>query len=284
MVLRVAALGLVLGSLSVGSLGASAQVSEPKIALLQFDGDSYFGQAERNRAEQKKMAEEAVAEGAKIIVLPEGSTHGYADASQTWCLPEMESCADRTCRDVNQVAEKVPGGETSEFWQAFSIMHGVYVAYSVPELDQGRYYNTLGVAGPKGHVTKYRKRSLYYIDKCYAERGEQAQVLRTPYGNFGLMICLDGMDPPKSYFEEYRQAQVDGVILSMDWDDDPNGPYAARTVFQKQAEKQRLVIYASDTPAWDGTGKYLMSGQPRERNGLAPIDIGTGGMSLHLLK
>jgi predicted amidohydrolase len=144
-----------------------------------------------------------------------------------------------------------------------------------------RYFNTLGVAGPNGFVTKYRKRALYYIDECYADAGKESVVLRTPYGDFGLMVCMDANDYAGDYYEQYTRQGIDSILLTMDWDEDPNGPSAARSFFRGKAKANGVDIYASDASAWDGTGKYPKSGAARERNGLAPVAIGVDGFSLH---
>ena len=59
------------------------------IALVQYDGDAHFGDYDHNLRELTRLAEEAVARGAKIIVTPEGSLYGYADKDELWCKPGM---------------------------------------------------------------------------------------------------------------------------------------------------------------------------------------------------
>jgi predicted amidohydrolase len=152
----------------------------------------------------------------------------------------------------------------------------------VPEVDGEVFYNTVGVVGPEGFVTRYRKRALYYIDEAYATPGEAAGVLETPFGAFGLMICMDGTYDG-GYYDEYRDLRVDAIILSMDWDQDPLGAGAAASWFVERAENNDVEIYAADVSPWDGTGKYVPGEAARERNGLPDPAIGVDGISYHRL-
>jgi predicted amidohydrolase len=191
----------------------------------------------------------------------------------------MTTFRGKNCRDVSTVAERVPGGRSSEYWSAFARRHGVYVLFSVLEEDGGRFYNTMGIAAPDGGVGRYRKRRLYYTDQAYAEPGTEPFILDTPYGRFGLLICLDATDSP--YFREYKAAGASAVIVSMDWDDDPHGQHSAVKKFRQWAAQDGIDIYAADSAPWDGAGKYPASGGPRERDGLPATGVGEEGVSTH---
>jgi hypothetical protein len=84
--------------------------------------------------------------------------------------------------------------------------------------------------------------------------------------------------------EEYRALGADGVILPMDWDDDPHGEMAARIWFAKRARDADIDIYVSDVSTWDGSGKYPRSGAARERDGLPAEAIGVEGITYSELK
>ena len=266
----------------VESSSTTAPELPPAIGLVQYDADAHFGDVATNLEQLTMWAEAAVEEGAKIVLLPEGSTYGYASATEVWCAPGMQSYDGRSCRDVSTVAETLPGGPTTDYWASFAAQHEVSVVYHVPERDGETFYATHGVVEPNGYVTRYRKRSLYYIDAAYATPGDESVVLDTPWGRFGLMICLDGTyDGP--FYDDYVAAGVDGILISMDWDDDPNGELAAIDWFRDRADVNGVIIYASDVSTWDGTGLYRPGDVPRERNGLPPIAIGIDGVSVHAL-
>lgn len=253
------------------------------IGLVQYDADSRWGDRDFHREQLTRLAEQAIGRGARLVLLPEGALTGYASRRELWCRPGQSRCGGRACRDVSQIAEVIPRGPSSRYWEEFARAHGIYLVFDLAETDvgTGEFFNTLAVFGPRGYVTKYRKRDLYWVDQCYAEPGREAVAFNTPFGRFGLMACMDGVDYPGTFYSDYRRLGVDAVLLSMDWDEDPLGPNAARTAFVDRARTERMPIYASDESAWDGTGLYLPDGSPRERDGLAPQAVGSNGISMH---
>lgn len=265
--------------LAAPSRAPSAAFAPGVMGLVQYDGDAHFGEYEHNMAELTRLAEQAVSRGAKIVVMPEGSAYGYASKDELWCKPGMTVFRGKRCRDVSAVAEPVPGGRSSEHWSAFARARGAYVLFSVLERDGDLFYNTMGVAAPDGTVRRYRKRRLYHTDQAYAEPGTDPFILDTPYGRFGLLICLDATDTP--YFREYKAAGASAVIVSMDWDDDPDGQHAAVKKFRQWAGQDGVDIYAADSAPWDGAGLYPASGGPRQRDGLPETGVGQEGVSTH---
>ncbi len=248
------------------------------MALIQYNGDEHFGDPALNLRALTRHAEEAVRNGANIIVMPEGSTFGYAAPTTIWCLPGTAEYRGRTCMDVSAVAEEMPNGQTTAYWTEFSVKHGVYVLYSGIEKDAGKYYNSVGVVGPLGFEGKYRKRALYWVDSAYATSGQENFVLKTEFGNFGLLICMDASyDDP--YYAPYKALDVNAIILAMDWDQNPNGNTAAKIWFRNRARNNGLDIYASDVSTWDGTAFYPASGAERQRTGMEEPAVGKEGVA-----
>lgn len=257
-------------------LASVAVFASNEMALIQYNADAHFGDYESNMAALSKLAQSAVSQGGKLIVLPEGSAYGYASGDAFWCAPERLS-EHRECVDVRRVAEPIPGGKTSEFWEQFARQNQAYVFYSLPEVEGPSFYNTTAVAGPSGFVAKYRKRSLYYLDEFYAKPGNLGPtVVSTPYGRFGLLICMDGNYD--RYFREYRSKGVSRIILPMDWDESPDGDRAARLLFPKVARASGVDIFISDVSPWDGTGVYLHDRGERVRAGMPSTAPGLDGI------
>ena len=238
-----------------------------RVALIQYDADARFGATLDNLERLAELATEAVERGAQLIVLPEGSTHGYASADEAWCSPERSRCGAWSCRDVRGVAERAADGPTTRFWADFAARHAAYVVYSIIESDGGAYFNSAAVVGPQGFVTSYRKRLLYGPDYCYAQPGRQMSSFSTPFGRFGLMICADGNS--HEYFQAYRRQGIEAIILPMDWDQDPASDRAAKEIFQQMAGANAVAIYVADNARWDGTGYY-----PAGRNAARPRRLG----------
>ncbi len=255
----------------------TAAATPGTIALIQYDADKHFNQYAENIKNVTALADYAVAQSANILVFPEGSTYGYMDAltHEKWCLT-----ASSGCLNVNSVAESVPSGKTTQYWSAYALQHKVYVLFNLPEKDGHQFYNTTGIVGPNGYIGKYRKRDLYVTDTYYAQAGVEEFVLETPYGKFGLIIC---MDINSNYMGVYRNNGADAVIIQSDWDEDP--PEALND-YSYASLRFNIDLYASDVSRWDGTGKYApeFSMNVRERNGLAEPAVGMDGVSLHALK
>jgi predicted amidohydrolase len=245
------------------------------IALVQYDADKNFSSYEINKRNLTTMADQAIANHADIIVFPEGSMYGYASTArdEKWCRGNSFGC-----RDVNSIAEAIPGGVSTLYWQTYSQTHKVYVLFNLPEkVSDGVYANTTVVVGPTGYLGKYQKRALYITNQAYAQAGTSEFVLKTPFGNFGLLTCMDAAYP--GFLEAYA-SKVDSVILIMDWDDDPEGPNGALPFFERRAIESGLRIFASDQATWDGTGLY-QPGTARVRTGLSGSAIGLDGISYH---
>ncbi len=130
------------------------------------------------------MVEEAAAAGANCVV-----------------LPEMFVCPYETA-----LFPKVAELEGGPMWQVLSDMakrEKIWlIVGSVPERDaQERVYNTCYVFNPEGvQVGKHRKVHLFDISIKNGQQfkesdtlsaGSEICVVKTPFGNIGVMICFD---------------------------------------------------------------------------------------------
>lgn len=254
-----------------------------KISLVQYNADSHFNDYAFNRYALTEFVNRAAVQGSNIIVLPEGSLYGYADSKtgQHWCLKTNSS---PHCLSVEQIAEKIPFGPSTQYFESLSKEKNIWILFNLPEMDQNHFYNTTAIVSPDGFVAKYRKRALYVTDQDYATAGNSPTLIQTPWGRFGIMIC---MDIEEGRAAEYKSLGANAVLFPTDWDQDPNGTAGARparTYFAQKAKTEKIDIFASDVSNWDGTGKYFSTGGVRERNGLNPIAINQNGMSTHLIK
>lgn len=252
-----------------------------KIALIQYDADRYYGEYETNLTNLTRLVGEAIDAGANIIVMPEGSTLGYASGDSLWCRPGIESYRGKNCDSVEPVAELVPGGRTSEYWQAIASQFNVVLLFSVIEKEGGQYFNTTVVLDESGYLGRYRKTYLYWVDQAYASPGSELFVLEVFGKRLGLMICLDVNYA--ALFQAYKSVGVDGLIVTMDWDQNPYSNRAGGVVMRHQALRFNLDLYVSDQSTWDSTGFYPASGGERIRAPLAAIAVGGDGFVLATL-
>lgn len=150
---------------------ASAHALPAKIALIHFN--PVLGDDDANLPPLNALVEEALEAGADIVVTPELATTGFsitreevvADLGFTFPYPELD-----TIRDLADD-------------------HDAYVFVGIAEVTpEGGVYNTVVVFGPEGYLTKQQKRGL----SGWHDRGiVPFEVIPTPYGDLGTMICSD---------------------------------------------------------------------------------------------
>ncbi|MFI3313072.1 MAG: carbon-nitrogen hydrolase family protein [Eubacteriales bacterium] len=137
----------------------------------------------RNLEAAESYVAQAKRQGADLVVLPEMFVCPY----DTACFP--------------QYAQKQ--GDT--VWIALQTMakaHNIHlIGGSVPELEDGKVYNTSYVFDPQGNqIGKHRKIHLFDIDVAGGQyfkesdtltAGDSPTVFDTPWGKVGVVICFD---------------------------------------------------------------------------------------------
>ncbi|HEY3319046.1 MAG TPA: carbon-nitrogen hydrolase family protein [Planctomycetota bacterium] len=190
-----------------------AAVEKATVRVAAIQCAPRLGKVLYNRELLTTLVTQAAAKGAKILVLPECAVQGYMDpaAGRKWAVRASQE--DEL--DVSAVAEHVPGPATRYFGQ-LSKQLGVYLALPLIEAADEKYFNTLVLLDPNGEITAHhRKKALWAPgDGTWATAGERpAQVVATPYGRLGLMVCYDLHQMPK----ELKRARADIVLYAVGW-------------------------------------------------------------------
>lgn len=145
-----------------------------RIALLQMD--IALGDVAANRRKAMAMAEEAIARGARLLVLPEMWTTGYK-------LTEIQTLAEPA------------GGPTVHMLGALARQHGVeIIAGSIAEERGGKVYNTSYAIGAHGAaIAKYSKIHLIGLmeEDRYLAPGDSKALFDLSIGKAGIIICYD---------------------------------------------------------------------------------------------
>ncbi|MDE2344775.1 MAG: nitrilase family protein [Betaproteobacteria bacterium] len=170
-----------------------------RVACLQME--PHVGEKDANLDTSLGLIEQAAANGAKLLVLPELCNSGYVFKSR---------------EEAFYLAEPIPDGPTVRSWEAAAASHDVYIAAGIAERDGDSLYNAAVLIGPSGYIGKFRKVHLWNEETLYFEPGNLGfPVFHTPIGRIGMAICYDGWFP-----EAYRLnalAGADIVCVPTNW-------------------------------------------------------------------
>ena len=205
-----------------------------------------------DKAENLRRAEaalrQAAAQGANLAVLPEMFNCPYENA----CFP---------------VYAEPAGGQTWQFLSRVAKEQKLYlVGGSVPELEEGKIYNTCYIFSPQGEeLARHRKVHLFDIDVPGGQRfmesdtlaaGDQITVVDTPLGKLGVAICFD------IRFAELFRVMGDlgaQLILIPAAFNMTTGPIHWSLAFRMRALDQQCFV-AGCSPARDETASYVAYG------------------------
>jgi predicted amidohydrolase len=180
-------------------------------------------------------------------------------------LPEMFCCPyDNACfRDYGEAV----GGEAYTALSALAKERGIYlVGGSVPELTEGKVYNTCYVFDPQGQcIARHRKTHLFDIDVEGGQRfcesdvltaGRDVTTFETPWGVMGVCICFDFRFEELSRLMALRGAQVLFVPAAFNM---TTGPAHWQLLFRQRAVDNQCFTVGT-SPARDEKASYVAWG------------------------
>lgn len=163
-----------------------------RVACLQME--PRVGEKDANVDTSLGLIDQAAAEGARLLVLPELCNSGYVFRSR---------------EEAFALAEAIPDGPTVRRWATAAAAHDVYIVAGIAERDGDSLYNAAVLIGPEGHVGTFRKVHLWNEENLYFEPGNLGfPVFHTPIGRIGMAICYDGWFP-----EAYRLNALGGADI-----------------------------------------------------------------------
>jgi predicted amidohydrolase len=203
-----------------------------RIAVGQFE--PHVGEKERNVARSLELIDEAAANGAELLVLPELCNSGYVFESRD---------------ELARLAEDVPGGPTCAAWLDRCAAHGLVLVAGVAERDDGAFFNSAVVLAPDGWIGTYRKLHLWNRENLWFTRGDRGiRVFATRVGRIAPLVCYDGWFP-----ECFRVAALGGadvVCIPTNWVPIPGQaagrPAMATILCQAAAHSNSVVVAAAD--------------------------------------
>ena len=180
-------------------------------------------------------------------------------------LPEIFTCPyDNKC--FPEFAES-DGGSAYRFLSELARDRRMYViGGSVPELENGKIYNTSYVFDRSGNlIGKHRKVHLFDIDVKGGQYFKESDVLSpsntitvfdTEYGKMGVCICFDIRFP--DLFMEMRDAGVKMVFVPAAFNM-TTGPAHWEILFRSRALDQQIFMLGC-SPARDEYASYVAYG------------------------
>jgi len=140
------------------------------------------GDLDYNIQEAARLVDEAAHKGAQLIVLPEIWSIGFK------------------VEDLSPFAETLTEGRTLDFMIGKAKEHQVYICGGFLEKnpDGGPPYNSALVIDPQGKIIhNHRKVQLYTPggEDLIFTAGNRFDVVNTPLGRWGVLICYDGDFP-----------------------------------------------------------------------------------------
>jgi predicted amidohydrolase len=153
-----------------------------------------------NRSRILGSLEEAASMGADLVVYPECALCGYVFES----LVEAQGAA-----------EPIPGATSAALAQACADL-GVWTVVGLLEAADSAIYNSVLLMGPGGLVGVYRKTHLPVlgVDR-FARPGDALDVVQTPVGVLGPLICYDLRFPEAPRVLALKGAEI--IVHATNW-------------------------------------------------------------------
>jgi predicted amidohydrolase len=171
-----------------------------KVTVAAVQMDPKLNALAENRQAILAWGREAATTGAELIVFPECALSGYVFESKA---------------EAQEAAEPIPGPFSAAVIQLCAELR-VHMAVGLLESAGEDVFNSVLIAGPTGLVTVYRKTHLPVlgVDR-FARPGEELDVVETPVGVLGPLICYDLRFPEAPRVLALQGAEI--VVHATNW-------------------------------------------------------------------
>ncbi len=177
-----------------------AQIPPKKFKLALVQMTVIGGDRKANLDHAKEMIEEAAANAADVILLPEAMDLGWTDPS---ALTE---------------AQPIPEGQTSQLLINLAKKHSVFICSGLIEKDGDKVYNSAIIVDPSGNIIlTHRKINELDIGHDYYALGDKLNVCQTPFGTIGLLICADANTQNQVLTRSLAYMGADIILSPSSW-------------------------------------------------------------------
>ena len=184
--------------------------AKPKTVTLGLLQHACVADPKVNLKKTLSLVEQAAKKGAQIICTQEMVT------SQYFCQSEEHRFFD--------LAEKIPGGPSTEAFQKAAKKHGVVIIASLFEKRaSGLYHNTAAIIDADGKLLGvYRKMHIpddpLFYEKFYFTPGDTGfKAWDTKFGRIGVLICWDQWYPEAARLTAMQGAEILFYPTAIGW-------------------------------------------------------------------
>ncbi|MFO0687266.1 MAG: carbon-nitrogen hydrolase family protein [Myxococcota bacterium] len=240
-----------------GRQGEYAMQDLVTIAAVNFA--PVYGEAKATVEKMAANIEEAAAQGADLVVFPEGALLGCHSCTACRVL-------GGPCDECVASAETVPG-PASDAIARLARDHDLYVVFGLPERDAReprRLYNAAAIVGPDGALGSYRKVHLgeppWVTEGITYTPGTSLPLFPTRFGPIGLQICYDfWFNPELTRILALKGARL--IVVPVGSFDAPGRPDGMRATALARAQENLLHVVVSNSVGGPGATGQGYSGR-----------------------
>ena len=164
------------------------------VAAVQFCAEPC--EIERNLQKMDALVAQAVAQGARLVLLPELAPGGYLLTEEIW----------KSAETMN--------GRSVSWLKAAAQKHGIYLGMSFLEAEGADFYNSFVLAAPNGDIAgRVRKNPPASAEAYFYRAGSDAHTIDTELGRIGVSICYEAILHER--LAEHHANRVDLVLVPM---------------------------------------------------------------------
>ncbi len=173
-------------------LSEAAAQQTLRVAAIQTESDP--GMISENLAGAEKLVDQAAADGAELILLPELMPSGYIIAKDIWGSGESSN------------------GQTVSWLTETAARLGVWLGTSFVESDGIDFFNTFVLTSPEGSVAGTVRKERPAAHETFFTRGyPNSHIIEAEIGSIGVVICFEAT--LCDMIRRMHSASVDLVLL-----------------------------------------------------------------------
>lgn len=194
----------------VGEMAFGRRIAEGALYRVDVHGEVSFTVAglrvtptpwekQANFSLLERFARQAVSEGARLVVTPEGFLEGYL-----WNDENPQHFSEERYFEIGESADGPLLGRVG----ALASELDIYLAVGVAERRDERMYNSMFIYSPDGvEVSRYAKTHTAG-DEPFNTKGSEFPLVETALGRWGMVICMDRQLPETSRILALKGAQL----------------------------------------------------------------------------